>query len=174
MAGQNSNNGQGKCEGRRRKVSCFLPLPRAKSSRRHLADITTTQPIFDRTLTYIPTTVHRYSTKFINWALEEYRPTIDRVFIDMYIEGNRNTDGTTHSNRDSLKSRSVKNFTQRTLIAKKGRRTYLTVELSSWSTFHDHLNLSTEKESCFAADFYSRLVLFHLHFQNVFVFRKYV
>ena len=113
------------------KSKLFFTLLRAKSSRRHLADITTTQPIFDRTLTYIPTTVHRYSTKFINWALEEYRPTIDRVFIDMYIEGNRNTDGTTHSNRDSLKSRSVKNFTQRTLIAKKGRRTYLTAELSS-------------------------------------------
>ena len=156
------------------KSKLFFTLLRANSSRRHLADITTTQPIFDRTLSYIPTTVHRYSTEFINGVLEEYRPTIDRVFIDMYIDGNRNTDGTTHSNRDSLKSRSVKNFTQRTLIAKTGRRTYLTVELSSWSTCHDHLSLSTERESCFAADFYSTLVLFRLHFQNVFVFRKYV
>lgn len=45
------------------KSKMCLTLLRTKSSRRHLADITTTQPIFDRTLTDIPTTVHRYSTE---------------------------------------------------------------------------------------------------------------
>lgn len=93
-----------------------------------------------------------YRTAFSR-QLTEYRPN-----VNWYIPTMDNT----HSHRGSLKSKSIQNFTQCNLIRRnKGKRTYLTVELTSRSTCHDAVNLWTEKECCLAVDFYSRLFLAH-------------
>lgn len=96
----------------------------------------------------------------ISRQLTEYRPNVNRyiptVILTKILMDNA------HSQRASLKSKSIQNFTQCNLIRRnKGKRTYLTVKLTSRSTCHDAVNLWTEKECCLAVDFYSRLFLAH-------------